>query len=88
MYLKGSESGCREYCKMPAMEMIKAPDLFRSAWRWLRGNLVIAYKNLHGEKNPMFWKHRESDRSTKPGKCLGAKSTQLQNGNKVAIVLK
>lgn len=27
------------------------------------------------------------DQSTKTGKCLGAESTQLQKGNKVAVAL-
>lgn len=73
---------------MPAMGMIKDPDLFSSAWRWLRGDLITAYKNLYREKNRTLWKHREPDQRTKTGKCLGAKSTQLQNENKVAMVLK
>lgn len=40
--------------KMPAMEITKDPDLFSLAWRWLRGDLIIAYKNPHRQKNHMF----------------------------------
>lgn len=34
----------------------------------------------------MFQKQLEKDQSTKPGKFLGAKFMQLQNGNKVSVV--
>lgn len=74
--------------KMPAMEITKDPDLFSLAWRWLRGDLIIAYKNLHRQKNHMFQKHKETDQSTKSGKFLDAKFMQLQNGNKVTVVSK
>lgn len=67
---------------------IKDPDLFSLAWRWLRGDLIIVYKNLHREKNHMFQKQIEKEQSTKPGKFLGAKFMQLQNGNKVTVVSK
>lgn len=36
----------------------------------------------------MFQKEMEKDQSTNPGKFLGAKFMQLQNGNKVIVVSK